>query len=337
MKSYHTFQNISDVLYQEIKNFIKSKYQIQVSAKTSPGLTESFDILNESIKVHYYTKGKLLFQSSPANKAYVDLISDIDDKFSLNSLDTLEQNSPSTVEQNSPGIPSDMKYFVGCDESGAGETFGSIFLGCVVVDAGNLKNVQQIFDNPNIKELEEYEILDKYDKIKKYCEIFENKCEASEIDETSKNTLLDQKYEELIRNAISGKEKLGVIIDDYGIQRGLKSFFDKLHSKGNKVTVETKADEKYAVCQAASVVARKERLEEIRNINKEFELQDESGKIVYPGSGNAGNPQTEKYLEVFKKRYPSKDLPPFVRRKWSNVKKFLQKKSNQKISGFFDG
>ena len=327
MKSYHIFQNISDSIYQEIKNLIKSKYQIQVSVKTMPGLEESFDILDKSIKIHYYTKEKLLFQSSSSNKAYAKLISDIDDKFSLNSLDPIEQNSLTML--------SDMKYFVGCDESGAGETFGSIFLGCVVVDVENLKNLQQIFDNPNIKELEEYEILDKYDKIKKYCEIFENKCEASEIDKTNKNMLLDQKYEELIGNAISGKEKLGVIIDDYGIQRGLKSFFDKLRSKENEVIVETKADEKYAVCQAASVVARKERLEEMRNINNEFELRDESGKIIYPGSGNAGNPQTEKYLEVFKKRHPSKDLPPFVRRKWSNVEKFLQKKSNQKISGFF--
>ena len=327
MRSFHTFKNISPSVYQEIKNFINSRYKIRVSEKTLPGLAESFDILFESIKVHYYTKGKLLFQSSPTNKTYANLIPEIDRKFSLNSLDEIEQES---IE-----APSDLKYFVGCDESGTGETFGSIFLGCVVVDAGNLKNIQQIFDNPNIKNLEEYEILDKYDKIKKYCEIFENKCEASEIDERNKNTLLDQKYKELIGNAISGKEKLGVIIDDYGIQRGLKSFLDRLRSEGNTVIVETKADEKYAVCQAASVVARKERLEEIRNINKEFGVQDEDGKIVYPGSGNAGNSQTEKYLEAFNKLYPSKDLPPFVRRKWSNVKKFLQKKSNQKISGFF--
>ena len=327
MRSFHTFKNISPSVYQEIKNFINSRYKIRVSEKTLPGLAESFDILFESIKVHYYTKGKLLFQSSPTNKTYANLIPEIDRKFSLNSLDE--------IEQESIDVPSDLKYFVGCDESGTGETFGSIFLGCVVVDAGNLKNIQRIFDNPNIKELEEYEILEKYDKIKKYCEIFENKCEASEIDERNKNTLLDQKYKELIGNAISGKEKLGVIIDDYGIQRGLKSFLDRLRSEGNTVIVETKADEKYAVCQAASVVARKERLEEIRNINEEFGVQDEDGKIAYPGSGNAGNPQTEKYLEAFKKLYPSKDLPPFVRRKWSNVKKFLQKKSNQKISGFF--
>jgi len=35
------------------------------------------------------------------------------------------------------------------------------------------------------------------------------------------------------------------------------------------------------------------------------------------------------------KKYPGKDLPAFVRRKWSNVKKLLGQISNQKITGFF--
>ena len=328
MKAFHTFKNISPEVYEEIKNFIKLKYQIKVSGKTTPGLQESFDIINESIKAHYYKKGKLLFQSSPTNKTYAKLVSDIDEKFSLNTIEEIEQKPNE--------IPSDVKYFIGCDESGAGETFGSIFLGCAVVKAENLKNIQQIFDIPNIKELVEREIIEKYDSIKKYCEVFQIKCEASEIDETSKNTLLDQKYEELLKEAILGKEKLCVIIDDYGIKRGLKLFLDNLQSKGNTIVIEHKADEKYAACQAASVVARKERFEEIRYINKNFNVQDESGRKIYPESGNASNPQTALYLESYLKLYPSRDLPPFVRRKWSNVKKLLQNKSNSKISGFFE-
>ena len=239
------------------------------------------------------------------------------------------------MEQKTTKIPSDIEYFVGCDEAGTGETFGSTFLGCVLVDAENLKNIQQIFDIKNIKELSEYEIIDKFNKIKKYCKIFIKKCEASEIDETSKNTLLDQKYSELLSGTISGKEKLCVIIDDYGIKRKLKLFLERLRSNGNTVLLENKADEKYAVCQAASVVARKERLEDVRNFNKNSGVQDESGKTVYPGTGNASNPQTKEYLEAFMKRYPSKELPSFVRRKWSNVKKLLQQKSNQKITRFF--
>jgi ribonuclease HIII len=315
-------------MYEEIKKNINSRYKIQVLTKKPPGLEESFDILEESIKVHYYKKGTLLFQSSPTNTTYAKLVSEIDEKFSL--------NSPDEPEQKISVIPSDMKYFVGCDESGAGETFGSMFLGCVTVDADNLKNIQEIFDIQNIKILEEHEILEKYNSIKKYCKIFIKKCEASEIDETSKNTLLDRKYKELLGEAISEKEKLCVIIDDYGIQRELKLFVDELRSQGNTIIVVNKADEKYAVCQAASVVARKERFEEIQNLNQEFGVKDESGKIVYPGTGNAGNPQTREYLEAYMKLYPKKDLPPFVRRKWSNVQKLLREKSTQKISGFFE-
>ena len=328
MKSFHTFKKIPPSVYEEIKKFINLTYKIQFLSKNPPGLQESFNVLEESIKVHYYKKGTLLFQSSPTNKAYAKLVFDICEKFSL--------NSPDEPEQKASMIPPGVKYFVGCDESGAGETFGSMFLGCVTIDAENLKNIEHIFDNPNIKELEEYEIIDKYEKIKKYCKVFQIKCDASEIDETSKNTLLDQKYEELLSDAISGKEKLCVIIDDYGIKRGLKLFFDNLRSKENVVIVEHKADEKYVVCQAASVVARKERLEEIRHLNQEFGVQDESGKMVYPGTGNAGNPQTREYLEAYMKLYPKKDLPHFVRKKWSNVQKLKREKSTQKISRFFE-
>ena len=329
MKPNHTFTNISRSAYQEIKDFIGLKHRIRVLEKTSPGLEEAFDVLNESIKAHYYTKGKLLFQSSPTNKTYANLISDIDEEFSLNSLDK--------VEESPTEIPSDVRHFVGCDESGAGETFGSMFLGCVAVKASNLKNIQKIFDIQDIKTLEEYEILEKYEAIKEHCKISVKKCKASEIDETSKNTLLDRKYEELLREAIPQKGKVCLIIDDYGIQRELKSFIDSFRSQGNTAIVANKADEKYAICQAASVVARKERFEEMRNIDKEFSIQDESGRKIVPGSGNAGNPQTDQYLEIFMKQNPGKDLPTFVRRKWSNVQKLLNQRSNQKISGFFEG
>ena len=167
MKPYHTFKNISPSVYEEIKNFIKLKYRIKVLPKTSPRLKEYFDILYESIKVHYYTNGKLLFQSSPTNKSYAKLVFDIDKKFSLNSL--------GEVEEKTTEIPSNIEYFIGCDEAGTGETFGSMFLACVLIDAENLKNIQQIFDIQNIKELSEYEISDKYNKIKKYCKIFVKK------------------------------------------------------------------------------------------------------------------------------------------------------------------
>ncbi len=50
MKSYHTFKNISPSVYEEIKNFIKLRYKIQVLTKTSPGLEEYFDVLDSAVE-----------------------------------------------------------------------------------------------------------------------------------------------------------------------------------------------------------------------------------------------------------------------------------------------
>ncbi len=326
MNSYHTFKNISSSHYLQIKVFIKSRHKIKLIKKDLPGLKESFDVTSESIRIHYYKKGTLLFQSSPTNTAYQQLISDISEKLSLDAPDKSKQEM--SVDE------SKMKFFIGCDESGAGETFGSMFLGCAVIDAKNLKNVRQILDTPNIKDLSEYEIREKYKKMQMYCSVFKIRCSASEMDKNSKNTLLDQKYEELLKHVTMGKEKFHVAIDDYGIKKGLKSFLNKLEQNGNVVTFEHRADEKYVACQAASVIARKERFEEMSHINKKYGVCDKSGKMFYPGSGNAANPKTSQYLKAFVSVHPSSDLPFFVRRKWSNVKKLLQKTSCQKISQF---
>ena len=328
MKPYHVFRGISPRTYKEIKDLIRADFEIQVSEGTMPGLEERFEVLGESVKVHYYKTGKLLFQSSPANRAYARLVSEISRKFSL-GLPGMEAEVPTRIPQNA-------KCHVGCDEAGAGEAFGSIFLGCVAVTGTeNLKGLEQVFDDPDVKGFGEHDILEKYERIKRYCRIFVKRCEAPEVDRVNKNVLLDQRYEELLWEAISEEESTCVIVDDYGIGRGLKSFLEGLKSRGHFGIVEARADEKYAVCQAASVAARKCRLEEIRDLNREFCIEDEDGKTVCPGSGNAGNPQTARYLESFVRTYPSRELPPFVRRKWGNVRKFMQERDGQRISQYF--
>jgi len=96
----------------------------------------------------------------------------------------------------------------------------------------------RILESPGTKEFGERGILEKYRLITNYCKVFETGCNASEIDRTDKNAPLDQKYKELIGNAIPGKEKMCVIIDDYGIKGDLKSLFETLNLQGDKVIVE---------------------------------------------------------------------------------------------------
>ena len=75
-----------------------------------------------------------------------------------------------------------------------------------------------------------------------------------------------------------------------------------------KVVAEHGADDGYAIVSAASIVAKVERDMEINKIKKEF-------KDI--GSGYPSDPKTISFL----KNIPYNELPDFVRRSWSTVKR----------------
>ncbi len=329
LDSNQTFRSISLEKYEGIKNFITSKYRITLSREKKPGLIESFDILyEEGIKVHYYKTGTLLFQSSPSNKTFRSLIEETANKFSLG-----EVNIPKKIPQAK--LSSDFDFLIGCDEAGAGETFGSMFLVCSSFSKENLHTIQSFIDRKDIKEFSEYEITERFNKIKGHCMFYQKRYEAHQIDEGNKNTLLDRGYIELIKSATNGKQNLCVIIDDYRIKREMRLFLDQLKQNKHEVIVETKADENYTACQIASIAARKARYDEIKYLNKQHSIQDPiSGKMLSPGSGNASNPNTRDYLEAYRRRYPNNELPSFVRKKWSNVRDLERKFSSRSLDEF---
>ena len=76
-----------------------------------------------------------------------------------------------------------------------------------------------------------------------------------------------------------------------------------------KVVAEHKADDKYVIVSAASIVAKVERDKEIQKINKEVEEEI--------GSGYPSDPKTIAFL----KKIPYEDLPYFVRKSWATVER----------------
>ena len=126
-----------------------------------------------------------------------------------------------------------------------------------------------------------------------------------------------------------------MIIDDYGIRYELTSYVNELKKQGIEIIVKNKADEQYTACKIASLVARKARMDEIENINNTNVLVDNETKdMVVPGTGAASNPMTEKYLVMYRKKMPDAELPPFVRRKWANIRK-IEQKYPRRIIGLF--
>ena len=80
---------------------------------------------------------------------------------------------------------------------------------------------------------------------------------------------------------------------------------------GIDVIAEHKADDKYIEVSAASIIAKAERDDYIKEINKDY---IRSGGI---GSGYPSDPTTKKFLS----NYTYDEMPDFVRKSWATVAK----------------
>ncbi len=314
MNSNTVFPYLSGVEFQALKNNLKQRFSLVIKA-VQKGTLEAFEINTPEGKINfkYYKKGKLMIQSSPSNSVYASIVNEISKSFSK-----VLDNKIEVIPKKENELTSD--YFIGCDEAGAGETFGSMFLGCVIIPKDNLKIISNIIRGKNIRELTGNEINYIYNEISNLFNSEIKTYSASEMDAGSKNQLLDNGYIELINKILEGKSKVSVVIDDYGIKDELKKFLSSLVSQRIEVIAINKADEQYTACKIASLIARKARIKEIENINEANFLESQtSNESILPGSGSSSNPDTARYLIEYRKKFPALEFPSFVRKKWKNV------------------
>jgi len=314
MNSNTVFPIFSEIEIQRIKEKLKQKFSL-VSKPIKQGTQEAFEIDTPEGKINfiYYKKGKLMIQASPTNSIYVSIVNEIN-KTSSKLVEKKIEVKPKEESE----LISD--YYVGCDEAGAGETFGSMFLGCVIIPKKNLEIIANVIRRKNIRQLTRIEINSIYSKILSLFKSEIKKYSAKEIDFGSKNLLLDKGYVELINKIIDDKSQLSIVVDDYGIKDEMKRFLNSLKTKGIEIITINKADEQYTACKIASLIARRTRLNEMENINKTNSFVDQtSNEIISPGSGAASNPDTARYLIEFRKKFPDSEFPEFVRKKWKNV------------------
>lgn len=48
-------------------------------------------------------------------------------------------------------------------------------------------------------------------------------------------------------------------------------------------------------------------------------------ELISSGSGSASNPLTEKYLALYRQKFPNAEFPSFVRKKWANIDRIDKK------------
>ncbi|MFA6064281.1 MAG: ribonuclease HII [archaeon] len=207
----------------------------------------------------------------------------------------------------------------GIDEAGRGPCFGPMTIGISVME----KETEPILKKLGVRDSKE--ILP--NKRKALIEGIKENCvehrvlilEPVEINDLMTQYSLNEIEAikiALLINELKSKPEI-VYVDSPDAVKGafekrIRKYLDKKHA-AIKIIAENKADSKYIVVGAASILAKVKRDEEIEQLSEKF------GNI---GSGYPSDPYTKKFLAEYVEK--NRKLPPFSRIFWSTCTKALE-------------
>ena len=195
----------------------------------------------------------------------------------------------------------------GIDEAGKGPVIGPMVVCGICCDESYLRKLEQL-NVQDSKKLspERREVLAR--KIREFCNVHIIKIQPEEIDKCNINDLLKRSYVEIIKKLNPDL----AIVDSPDIKpERLKLYLEK--ETGIKTIAIHKADEKFVIVSAASIIAKVERDKEVEKLKQIY------GEF---GSGYASDKRTIEFLKNYFLNYGK--LPPIVRKKWKTVSKITQ-------------
>ena len=207
----------------------------------------------------------------------------------------------------------DKLKIMGIDEAGRGPVLGPMVMVGFMLDEELLPELKKMgVKDSKLLKPEVREILDV--KLRKIGKPFIRVIGPRQIDGFNLNRLEKMATRDIILEGSPNK----VIIDAF--ENNLER---KLNLPKVKIIAEHKADLKYEIVGAASIIAKVLRDKRIKEIQKEY------GDI---GSGYPGDPKTAKFVQEIVKS--KKELPPFVRKSWGTIKRITEQEAQTALTGF---
>ncbi len=199
---------------------------------------------------------------------------------------------------------------VGIDEAGRGSVLGPLVVCGVAIEEDRLKYLERLKLNDSKKVSPKRRIVLSR-KIKKIAECYPVHISAADIDLLRSKDVNLNEIEKIAMRKIIGDSKPDVSFIDC-IDVKPDRFIDEIEKfqENLKVIAEHRADSKYVIVSAASIVAKVDRDMEIQKLRKTF-------KDI--GSGYPSDPKTISFLNNIE----YKDLPDFVRRSWSTIQRTI--------------
>lgn len=213
-----------------------------------------------------------------------------------------------------------LRGIAGIDEAGRGPMIGPMVICGILVDADRLHRLVEIGakDSKALTHKRRLVLKEQIEKVTSKIEI--RTVSAADIDRLRKRTTLNEI--EVIEFASIAKslnpqeiylDAADVKAERFGSKIGELS---GIASKGAKVVSEHKADAKYPIVSAASIIAKVERDHAIEMYHKRH------GDF---GSGYPNDPKTIKFVRDLVRN--GEKLPSIIRKSWESVKRIVAEES----------
>jgi ribonuclease HII len=215
-----------------------------------------------------------------------------------------------------------MTRICGVDEAGRGPVIGPLIVAGVLVEDDTWLREIQVRDSKKLSEKRREELAKKIVEASE-CEI--EVVPAEDIDEMRKLMTINELEARLFASILERLRPDIAYLDS--ADANCKTFENSVRKELDfdlEIICEHKADERYPVVSAASIIAKEKREEEVRRISEEL------GEDV--GSGYPSDPTTVEFMQ----RWISEngDLPPNTRRSWETARKMLSISKTRKLDEY---
>ena len=215
-----------------------------------------------------------------------------------------------------------LKGIAGVDEAGRGPMIGPMVICGILVDPNRLHELVEIGakDSKSLTHRRRLQLKPLIEKITMKVEV--RTVSALDIDHLRKRTTLNEievsEFASIVK-ALNPREvyldAADVKADRFGNKIGKLS---GIATKGAKIVSEHKADAKYPIVSAASIIAKVERDLTIERYHQKY------GDF---GSGYPNDPKTIKFVRALIRN--GKKFPPIIRNSWESVRKIVDEESTK--------
>ncbi|RLG21078.1 ribonuclease HII [Candidatus Micrarchaeota archaeon] len=213
-----------------------------------------------------------------------------------------------------------MKYILGIDEAGRGPVVGPMVIAGVLLEKASERKLKRlgVRDSKMLSPARRRELRKKIldEAVEFHCiSISPHRIDSRKV---SLNELEAQVIAELLKKFRHRIDHIYIDLPDPSAESFINRIKKYIDVK-SKITAEHKADLKYPVVGAASIIAKTERDKRIKEYEKKY------GKI---GSGYPSDPRTIKFLK--------KNINlPIIRKSWSTTQRLKEKGRQRKIEDWF--